>query len=255
MSLKLLFEKVIVKDNTDRVKSTESSILQQADQIALRVLSETFNALAGRVVEAESSLTLQADQIAARVTTSVFNQLKERVSESESSITQQADAIALKVSTTDFNGNTIASKINQSATTIKLQASKITLEGLITANNNFKILADGSIEAVNAKLSGSITATRMQALSSPNYYGEIGVTGGYVGFGLFDARYGSEAYCEILETESGNGFMLRDKNNRIRIEVLSSVTRLTSPNGNIRMTITDNYVNITNNGVTLANWG
>ena len=42
---------------------------------------------------------------------------------------------------------------------IKLKASQITLEGLVTANNNFKILADGSIEAVNAKFTGDITGS------------------------------------------------------------------------------------------------
>lgn len=39
---------------------------------------------------------------------------------------------------------------------IKLKAKNISLEGLVTANSNFKILADGSIEAVNAKFTGDI---------------------------------------------------------------------------------------------------
>lgn len=42
---------------------------------------------------------------------------------------------------------------------IVLGASHITLEGLVTANENFKILEDGSIEAVNGKFTGSIDAT------------------------------------------------------------------------------------------------
>ena len=42
---------------------------------------------------------------------------------------------------------------------IKLKANQITLEGIVTANGNFKILADGSIEAVNAKFSGDITGS------------------------------------------------------------------------------------------------
>lgn len=42
---------------------------------------------------------------------------------------------------------------------IKLKASNITLEGLVTANNNFKILTDGSIEANNGKFTGNINAT------------------------------------------------------------------------------------------------
>ena len=42
---------------------------------------------------------------------------------------------------------------------ILLKADRINLEGLVTANGNFKILEDGSIEATNGKFSGEITAT------------------------------------------------------------------------------------------------
>lgn len=51
----------------------------------------------------------------------------------------------------------IISKINQTPEEIKIQANKITLEGIITANNNFKVLKDGSIEAKNGKFSGELT--------------------------------------------------------------------------------------------------
>lgn len=51
------------------------------------------------------------------------------------------------------------SVINQTAESIKIQAAKIALEGLVTANSRFKILTDGSMEAVNGKFTGTITAT------------------------------------------------------------------------------------------------
>lgn len=41
---------------------------------------------------------------------------------------------------------------------ILLRAKNINLEGLVTANGNFKVLEDGSIEAVNGKFSGVINA-------------------------------------------------------------------------------------------------
>ena len=185
----------------------------------------------------------------------IVKDLTERIKISESTIEQQAEQIALRVSTENYNGDVIASLINQTANEVKIQANKISMEGLVTANSNFKILLDGSIEAVNAKLSGSISATKMVAVSSTNYYGEIGLTGGLVGLGLFDVRYNSEAFFEVLETVGGRGFLIRDYQNRNRVEVTDGVTRLTSPSGNIRFTMTDDYVNITNNGVTLANWG
>ena len=53
---------------------------------------------------------------------------------------------------------TLQSVIGASAEGVTIKAASITLEGLVTANQNFKILADGSMEAVNAKLSGTITA-------------------------------------------------------------------------------------------------
>lgn len=58
-----------------------------------------------------------------------------------------------------FDGNMIISMINLSETTATIQAPKIKFEGLVTANSNFKILTDGSIEATNAVISGKITAT------------------------------------------------------------------------------------------------
>ncbi|MFR7590210.1 MAG: hypothetical protein ACLUVC_02105 [Longibaculum sp.] len=48
--------------------------------------------------------------------------------------------------------------INQTAESIKIQASKISLEGIVTANSKFKILTDGSMEAVNGKFTGNINA-------------------------------------------------------------------------------------------------
>jgi hypothetical protein len=45
------------------------------------------------------------------------------------------------------DGNTIISYINQTATTVTISASKIKLEGVVTANNYFKINTDGSMTA------------------------------------------------------------------------------------------------------------
>lgn len=45
----------------------------------------------------------------------------------------------------------IISAINQTPETISIEASRISLEGTVTANGNFKILLDGSVEGNNAK--------------------------------------------------------------------------------------------------------
>ena len=59
-----------------------------------------------------------------------------------------------------------------------IKASNIQLEGLVTANENFKILEDGSIEAKNGKFTGEINASNGNignlVISSDNlHYGNI----------------------------------------------------------------------------------
>ena len=64
------------------------------------------------------------------------------------------------ISTTVYNQHgVLLSQISQDGENVLIQASKIKLEGLVTANQNFKILADGSIEAKNGKFTGTITST------------------------------------------------------------------------------------------------
>lgn len=63
-----------------------------------------------------------------------INSVSARVSTAESTITQQAGLIAQKVSTTDFNGNSIASKLVQTATALDLIAQNLNLTGLVTFN-------------------------------------------------------------------------------------------------------------------------
>lgn len=70
-----------------------------------------------------------------------------------SQLIQTADSIITKVSK-----GSIISEINQSAEAISINASKINLNGVVTANDNFKILTDGSMEAVNGKFGGELTA-------------------------------------------------------------------------------------------------
>lgn len=76
------------------------------------------------------------------------------VDECRASIEQNREGIRLRVQKGE-----VISDINQSAEAIKIQAGRIALEGLVTANENFKILTDGSMEAVNGHFSGVIDAS------------------------------------------------------------------------------------------------
>lgn len=75
--------------------------------------------------------------------------------EMNSAITQTANSINLEVSKKVDEDEVIAA-INLTSEEAKINAEKITLEGIVTANENFKILTDGSIEAVNGSFSGNI---------------------------------------------------------------------------------------------------
>lgn len=66
-------------------------------------------------------------------------------------------AIELFTDTIDLSASNLINII--SAGTAKIKAHNIDLEGIVTANENFKILEDGSMEAANGKFSGQITAT------------------------------------------------------------------------------------------------
>ena len=66
-----------------------------------------------------------------------------------------AKGIYMSVSDLEANKKSLVD-INNNAVVIK--SDSINLEGLVTANNNFKVLLDGSIEAVNGKFSGIIQA-------------------------------------------------------------------------------------------------
>lgn len=59
---------------------------------------------------------------------------------------------------TNGGRNTFIYKDSEGNINISIKAKNISLEGLVTANSNFKVLLDGSIEAVNGKFSGSINA-------------------------------------------------------------------------------------------------
>ena len=78
-----------------------------------------------------------------------------------SEIEKVDDRISLIVSdgSTQSNLTLTPSAISAIAKDINLKATNITLEGLVTANSNFKILSNGSIEAKNGKFTGSITGS------------------------------------------------------------------------------------------------
>ena len=174
-----------------------------------------------------------------------------------------------KVAQIDYNGNKIASLINAETTTTLIKADNIKFEGLVTANENFKILLDGSIEGTNAKLSGDITAKKIISVAGvrpdgttydgTDYYAEVGIADDLIGLALYDLRYGNRPFVRLVENYINNvqGFsmldtqgrdiieyndgvyILRDSNNRARFYSDSYFTTVQDPNENIRFSVSN----------------
>ena len=123
-----------------------------------------------------AAIEQSADEIKQSVSASV-EALDGRLSTAEASITVNAGNIAQKVSSSDYNGEKIASLINQSASTVTINASHIKLEGVVTANEGFKIDTDGSMEATSGKI-GSFLISNSGIRNSDNTFAIVPATDG-----------------------------------------------------------------------------
>lgn len=111
--------------------------------------------------------------------------------------------IGVSVEETDADGN--------SKTVIKLTADNIKLEGLVTANGNFKILEDGSIETINGKFLGEVVAISGKLGGTRRYNYETGEYEIAGGFEIASGRIGSVA------TAQGTGGSLAIYDNFFRV--------------------------------------
>ena len=106
----------------------------------------------------------RADQeIRLRASRTEVDALGEVVGRHSATLTIQADQIASKVSSVDLSGNRIASLINQTATTIKIQANRIDLAGYVTAT-----LADAGYIRVDQFVSDQTTLNGYLRFSDAN---------------------------------------------------------------------------------------
>lgn len=126
------------------------------------------------ITEAASDATTKANKAKQDAISDTDQKLQSysTTTEMNAAIKLSADGITSTVSKTyatkdsvtgKVDKSSVISSINQTAEEIKISASKISLEGVITANNNFKILSDGSMEALNGKFSGVVNASTIEA--------------------------------------------------------------------------------------------
>lgn len=138
--------------------STTTEMNAAIEVRAQEIVSEVETKIGEGHEELSSRITQNATSITSEVTraTNAEGELSSRITQTEKDIT-------LKVSNSE-----IISTINQSAEEIKINASKITLEGVVTANEHFKILSDGSMEAAAGNIAGwNIKSNYLGTLTSP----------------------------------------------------------------------------------------
>lgn len=126
----------VAKAQADAAKSTADAAKDTAD-----TAKDTADTAISRITVAEGSIT------------SEVSRAKDAESALSSRITQTETSISSKVSKGD-----IASSINQTAQSVKINASKINFNGLVTANTYFKINTDGSFAAKKGTI-GNFTVT------------------------------------------------------------------------------------------------
>lgn len=138
---KRVFTDILTETKVDieqNKKETRSRIEQTNERITMEV---------ERIDDSIASLQIEADNIQLSV-----QSLDSRLGNAEAQLVIQANQIEQKVSYSDYNGNEIASRINQTATTIKIEASKINLVGAVTVlsdiSGNLGTITAGTLNGV-----------------------------------------------------------------------------------------------------------
>lgn len=141
------------------------------------------------------------------------SRIDDRKNEIRSGLVTTADFASLQTTVAGHTAS-ISTSVQKDAngyiTNATIKADRIKLEGLTTVNNNFKVLTDGSIECVNADISGDLKVTNMR------YAADIVVNG--------------KVACSCIT--SGGSFVLPDLavGEIMRVEVFRPmITRSTTP--------------------------
>ncbi|MCH8479312.1 MAG: hypothetical protein LAT56_15430 [Wenzhouxiangella sp.] len=210
---------LILEDLDGRVSAAESTITQNANQIALRVTQSTFNSLESRVETAESSITQNADAIQLRVTQSTFNTLESRVETAESSITQNANAIQLRVTQSTFNTldqrvETAESSINQNASAISLRVTTSTFNTLADRVDSAESSITQNADAIQLR----VTTSTFNSLASQVESNESSISQNANAINLRVTQTEFDSLGNAVSTNSSN---ISSTNNLITTEILA----------------------------------
>ena len=161
------------KITSDAIVNTVTSSQTYKNNLNSKANQSDLTNLTNRVTTAEQKITADAivstvrsnsnyqSDLNSKANNSDLTNLTGRVTSAEQKIT--SDAIVSTVTSSDTYKNNLNSKvsssqiistINQTSESVSISANKINFNGLVTANNYFKILTDGSMEASAGKIGG-----------------------------------------------------------------------------------------------------
>ena len=154
------------------------------------VSSHNVGSLATRMKTAQSSITQNANNIALKVSTTDYTGAT-----IATLINQSADTVTIKAPHIELSGTDIAGRINDSQ--VSIDAARINLNGAVTANNYFKINRDGSIQSTSGTIGGWTIASN--ALYNGTNSMTSTTVGTYIGTGGIRQYKSSSAYVNIKD--------------------------------------------------------
>ena len=189
--LDITYRNQVIKEIADAEESARSDAEDYTD-------SELKNYYTKGEVETSIKNTKNSVLLSAKETAEQYVDGKLKNYSTSAQINVKTDSIETEVRK-KVGKSEIVSAINQSAEKIKIAANKIALEGIVTVNNRFKVLSDGSIECTNGKFTGTITGSKITG-STINITDSKGCTIDLDASGL---RINANKYTDIFGYQGG----------------------------------------------------
>lgn len=189
--LDITYRNQVIKEIADAEESARSDAEDYTD-------SELKNYYTKDEVETSIKNTKNSVLLSAKETAEQYVDGKLKNYSTSAQINVKTDSIETEVRK-KVGKSEIVSAINQSAEKIKIAANKIALEGIVTVNNRFKVLSDGSIECTNGKFTGTITGSKITG-STINITDSKGCTIDLDASGL---RINASKYTDIFGYQGG----------------------------------------------------
>lgn len=135
--------------------SSNFDILAGQISASVQTSKEYTDSQLGEVrVENSSEFDILSGQIRAKADSSTVSSLGTRVTSVELNLNAVEGSISSKVSYTDYTGTTIASKINQSASSISISANAINLSGIVRVADSVELGYSGNGQTKAVKFNG-----------------------------------------------------------------------------------------------------